>query len=355
MSQDDSYVLVTGASGFVGANIVKYLSERGRKVLGTTRKVDGPGPLVVDYLTGLENNVDWVEVDLRDYDKVMSIVDNYSLDGIIHAAIFTAITREVEKLRAREILESNLMGTVNTLELARIAGVRRFVYVSSSGLYGGTPDIKKPVLEDSPKPYLKMRGFYSITKIMGEKITERYSQLFPMSTTSMRIAAPYGPMEKPTRSRSIMGPIYNLLKLVLTEKKKIIRVKGSTYFRDWTYVMDTARGLVAGLDAPEPISPLYNISCGVNTNIGEILTTLQEVSGIDFQWKEVKKEEEADFSRSSAPVTNMRGPLSIERAKKELGFRPQYNLRQGIKKYCEWWNEVTSKGLWIKMIDRQLK
>jgi len=253
MPENNSYVLVTGASGFVGASIVKYLAESGRRVLGID--VDGPGPLLDNYLEGLEDRVDWVIVDLRDSEKVMSISRDYKLDGIIHAAVFTAVTEDVEQKRARDILTSNLMSTVNTLELAREAGVRRFVYVSSSGLYGSTEHINDLVTEDSSLPYLRMEGFYSITKIASEKLTGRYSQLFPMTTTSMRIAAPYGPMERPKHSRNVMGPIFYLLKLVLTEKKKTIRVKGIDYVRDWTYVTEMAKGLVAGLDAPGPVRP----------------------------------------------------------------------------------------------------
>jgi len=342
MAEKDSYVLVTGASGFVGASIVRYLAESGRKVLGID--VDGPDPLVDDYLEGLEDRVDWVIVDLRDAQKVMSIARDYDLGGVIHAAVFTAVTKDVERKRARDILTSNLMSTVNTLELAREAGARRFVYVSSSGVYGSTEDINEPVTEDSTQPYPMMKDFYSISKIASEKLTERYSQLFPMTTTSMRIAGPYGPMERPKHSRNVMGPIFGLLKLVLTEKKKTIRVKGLEYVRDWTYVMDVARGLVAGLDAPGPVSPLYNVSCGVNSSLEEILTAIQEVPGVDFKWEEVQEDEVADFV---VGIGSLRGPLSIVKTGTELRFAPQISLQQGIKMYCEWWQGAIEKGRWL--------
>ena len=343
MPHDNSYVLVTGASGFVGSNIVKYLAERGRKVLGTTRNDGGPGPLVEDYLEGLEKNVSWVTLDLTDSDRVMKIANAYDLSGIIHAAVFTAVSKEVEQMSTRAILESNLLGTVNTLELARVAGVDRFVYVSSSGVYGSTEDPTVLVSESSPYPYLNMSGFYSITKIASEKLTERYGQLFPMTTTSMRIAAPYGNMERPTRSRNLMGPIYRLLHHILTEKKEIIKVKGLAYVRDWTFVMDTAKCLVSGLDAKEPLSPLYNASCEVNSSLEEILTAIQEVPEVNFEWEEVEMDKDADFS---VKVSSLRGPLSIKKAREELGFKPQYDLKQGILEYCDWWKKSMKKGLW---------
>jgi len=342
MSQECSYVLVTGASGFLGVNIVRYLAERKRKVLATTRNLGGCTPLIEDYLKRLEDFIEWFEIDLRDLEKVMNLANNFSLNGIIHAAFTTPGTIEVEKSKPREILTSNLLGTINTLELARKVGVRRLVLVSTSGLYGSTTYIDKPVSEDSPQPYLQMSGFYHITKIACEKLTERYSQLFPMTTTSMRIPVIYGPMERPTSSRSNMGPIFKLLKLVLTDKRKMIRVKGLNYARDWTYVMDAAGGLVAGLDAPEPISPIYNLSCGYNSSLEEVLKTIREVSGVNFEWEEVERDEDADFVAS---LSRIRSPLSIEKARKELRFDPQYNLKRGIKEYCEWWMGVAARRL----------
>jgi len=343
MKGERSKILVTGASGFIGVNVVRCLAEKGYSVLGTTRRQGGPGPLVRDYLEGLDDLVTWVTVDLTDSDRTMSISNDYDISGVIHAAVFTAVTRDVEQKRSRDILKSNLMGTVNTLELAKEAGVDRYVYVSSSGLYGSTENPNEPVLESSTTPYLRASGFYSITKVASERLTEHYGRLFSMTTTSMRVGAPYGNMERPTGSRYRMGPIYRLLHLILTEKRDRLRVSGLDYTRDWTFVMDTASCLVAGLETPAPISEIYNVTCGGNSSLREILLAIQEVPGVDFEWEEVGDEEDADFPGS---VGSRRGPLSIEKARSELGFVPQYDLKQGIRAYVDWWKDVTEKGLW---------
>ena len=337
----DSYTLVTGASGFVGSNIVKCLAEKGESVLATTRNPEGPDPLIRHYLRELEDQIEWKTVDLTDTTGVMKLGDNNRITGIIHAAIFTAVSKNVEQERSREILESNLLGTINVLELAKKSKTNQMVYVSSSGLYGSTDDSSKPVPESSTDPYLKMSGFYHITKICSEKLTERYSQLFPIKTTSMRIAAPYGNMERPTGSRYLMGPIYRLLYQIITEKKKHLRVKGLDYVRDWTFVEDTARCLILGLEAESP-STLYNVSCGINYSLREILDAIQDVPEIDFTWEEVEKDEDAEFL---VQVGSLRGPLSIEKAKSELGFKPKYDIKKGVKAYCDWWIDVTNEGL----------
>jgi nucleoside-diphosphate-sugar epimerase len=343
MKGDGSKILVTGASGFIGVNVVRCLAEKGYSVLGTTRRTDGPGPLVDDYLEGLGDRVNWITLDLRDSGKVMNIAEAHDIGGIIHAAVFTPASRELEQTRSREILESNLMGTVNTLELAKEASVGRYVYISSSGVYGSTGDPTESVPESSPTPYLHASGFYRTTKIACERLTEHYNLLFPMTTTSMRVGAPYGCMERPSGSRHRMGPIYRLLELILTEKRDRLRVKELDYTRDWTFAMDTASCLVAGLETPAPISRLYNVTRGINSSLREILTAIQEVPGVDFEWEEVGNDMNADFPES---VGIRRGPLNIEKARSELGFQPQYDLKGGIRAYVDWWKGVTDKGLW---------
>lgn len=343
MAGDGSAYLVTGATGFVGSNIVRYLARQKRHVVGLD--FNPPDDLTRDYVNGLEEYVEWLQMDLTDYKSVMDLRTTYKIDKIIHAAVFTATSKELEQNDPQRILSSNLMGTVNVLELARAARAKRMIYVSSSGLYPGTGDIKTPVTEDSTAPYLRMNSFYSITKIASEKLTQRYAEIFPpLTTATMRIGAPYGCMERPNRARTIMGPIYRLLKLLITDKKKVLKVKGTSYIRDWTYAMDIAAGLVDGLEA-SAASPLYNLSCGENVTMQQIFTAIRD-AGVDFRWEAVQGEREADFV-GDAGVGQMRGPLSMEKTRIETGFSPKYSLTAGIKEYCEWWERVTSERLWV--------
>jgi len=343
MAQENSPVLVTGATGFVGINIVKYLAEHGRSVVGLD--IVNPDHLIDHYLQGLNELVKWVQVDLADAERVQAITDQYTFDKIIHAAVFTPASQDVERAHPRRILTSNLMGTVNMLELARSTKVSRFVYASSSGVYGSTPSREFPVDPDSLQPFTEtggFSGFYGITKITSEKLTERYGQLFPMTTTSVRIAAPYGPMDRSTWCRTGIGYTYRLLKLILTENKRRIRVKGLDYTRDRTYVMDTAQGLVAAVDAPAPLRPRYNVSSGVNVSVDEILRAIRQATGYSLEWEEVEDERDADCIIQGS----RRGPLSIDTMRRDLNFHPRYTIQQGIHAYIEWWCRVVHAGLW---------
>ena len=329
-------VLVTGASGFVGSNIVRYLAERSHSVVAT-RRSSRPDPLLTDYLEDYSCNVEWVEADARDREKMLILADTHSFDGVIHAAFMTPGSAENEARRAVEILDSNIGGTVNALELARKSGAGRFVFVSSSGVYPSTGDLN-PVGEDSPLPYLNMTGFYRVTKIACEKIVERYSSLYPLEATAMRLPVMYGPMERPTNSRVNMSPVQRLLKLALNGRDTI-HVHGMDYAGDWTYVMDAAQGLAAGLTA-EKLSPVYNIASGVRYGLREFLDAVNLVADVD--WVEAEDRDSADYA---APVHRMRGHLSIDKARKELGYSPAYSPKTGIAEYVDWWRTVASKGL----------
>ena len=335
-------VLVTGASGFVGSNIVRSLAERNHNVVATRRSIE-PDPLLAYYLEDYSGNVEWIEADVCDREKITSLADSHSFDGIIHAAFMTPSSAENEACKAREILDSNIGGTVNVLDLARKVEARRFVFVSSSGVYPSTGETEISIGEDSPSPYLNMTGFYRITKISSEKIVERYDQLYPLEATAMRLPVMYGPMERPTNSRVNMGSIYKLLNLSLTEGRSTIHVHGMDYAGDWTYVMDAVQGLVSGLTAKK-LSPVYNIASGVKYGLREFLDAVNDIPGVCVDWVEVKDKEVADYA---APVHRMRGPLNIEKAREELGYTPLYSPKRGISDYGEWWRGAVDKGFLV--------
>ena len=295
------------------------------------------------YLNGLGDVVDWVNVDVGDYGQVMEVAQDYDVDGVIHAAFVTPGSVSVEYSRSRDILNSNINGTINVLELAKKLEVDKFVFVSSSGVYPSSGDVDRPVLEDTCEVYSNMKGLYHVSKIACEKIVERYSQIFSFSGTSMRLPVLYGPMERPTNSRSNMSPVFKLFDLVFRENREILDVFGLKYAGDWTYVLDAVQGLVAALETDSPLKPVYNISCGVRYDLVSFLEALRDVSGSDFSWREVYTLEDADYS---APINRMRGPLDIEKARQDLGFKPYYGPSEGVSEYFEWWTGVRDKNLW---------
>jgi nucleoside-diphosphate-sugar epimerase len=332
---------VTGASGFFGANIVKFLAQEKRKVICTTRNKTGPGILVSDYLKAEKDYIKWVKVDVTDNSALSKVFKKYNIKSVVHTAFITpGGIKSFEKSNSNEILKSNITGTINVLEHSKIYSVKKFVFISSSSVYG-KKDVLSRRLKEDDVDLGKVKEFYSISNIVGEKLTERYCDLFSFLGTSLRFPVIYGPVERTTSSRKNMGPVYKMFKLVLEDCRKKIFVKGLDLMVDWIYVMDAARSVFNALEAGEGISPVYNVSCGEELRVDRILEVIREVSGYDFVFEELDDDFSADL------VIKNRDLLSISKAQRELNFSPSYDIFRGLREYLYWWKSVVKRGIFI--------
>ncbi len=189
--------LVTGGTGFVGSNIVRTLAQMGHSVI--CLDLAAPDALVSGYLEPWTSQVTFVQGDILDQEDVERAAAS-GIDKIVHAAVFTGILPEVERGRSRSIVDINLMGTTNLLELARRQSVDRFIYVSSGSVYGDDPGLDEVLHEDTPPD---PRSLYAIGKYTSELLTRRYGELHGFQTASVRLGGPYGqrnglPLTEPT-------------------------------------------------------------------------------------------------------------------------------------------------------------
>ncbi len=323
--------LVTGGTGFVGANIVRELARAGHKVVSyDVAPADG---LTRQFIAEWAGQIEFVQGDIRDAEAVARLADEHGIDGVIHAATYTVNQRDLEVERARDVIGINIGGLVNVLELARIAPVRRFVYVSSGAAYGLAAGTDQTYSEDLPAAPDSM---YGITKYTGELITRRYGELYGFSAVSVRLSTPYGPMERVTGHRAVMSALYQWTGQVT--RGEPLQAQGDSFApddgRDYTYVVDTARGLQAILDAPELPHDRYNLTTGVWITYREILDALAELA--PGSAAPVVDDGAADRARASVPS---RGPLSAHRLRQDIGWQPQYDLRAGIADYLQWRRE----------------
>ncbi|MCH8187011.1 MAG: NAD(P)-dependent oxidoreductase, partial [Chloroflexi bacterium] len=243
--------LVTGGTGFVGSNIVRTLAQSGHSVI--CLDLAAPGALVRGYLEPWMSKVTFVQGDILDPEDVERAAAG--IDKIVHAAVFTGILPEIEKGRSRSIVDINLMGTTNLLELARQLSVERFIYVSSGSVYGDDPGLDEVLHEETPP---NPRSLYAIGKYTSELLTRRYGELHGFQTASVRLGGPYGPMERVTGHRANQSLLKEWTGNVV--RGEPIEVGDRTVKRSFTYVSDIAAGVCAVLDAPALSYDVYNNS-----------------------------------------------------------------------------------------------
>ncbi len=321
--------LVTGAIGFVGINVVRLLAEQDNQVVALYRTP--PDQDALDFLEPVRDRIDLLPGDVEDQEQLSAIVQEHRPEGIIHGAAMTP-RPETERAMPARIMNINFMGTIKALDAARENGVRSFVYVSSNGLYGGIEDPTKPVTEDTPA---RGDNLYAIAKVASEAVCNRYKNMYGINTVSGRVCATYGPMERPTRSRTGMSAICEMARALL--EGQVLRVRGVEVARSWTHVADIAGELIALLEAPKHSYDAYNVSYGVAYTLQQVLDDFTTVEP-KFRYEIVGPNGEADVAYGRDV---QRGPLDITRMREDIGFQPKFDLTTGIADYMTWLHSTT--------------
>ena len=318
--------MVTGATGFVGSNIVKALAERGHQVVGFD--LVPPDNLVERYLQPWAERVSYVQGDILKLTDLEKVAEDHDITKIVHAAVYTAVSPDIEMERSRSIIDVNVVGTVNLLELARSLSLRRFLYVSSSAVYGVGHSLKEPLREDS---ILYPRSLYAATKYTSELLTSRYGELNGFQGVSVRLSSPYGPMERVTGYRSLMSLLCQWTGNVVREEP--IKVGDRTQERDFTYVADVAAGICAVLDAQYLSHDVYNVSAGHSITLDEVVETLQSLRA------SVRVIDEPSSVFPSLGLGASRAEMDVTRLREDVGFTAQFDLASGISDYLTWREE----------------
>ena len=309
--------LVTGGNGFVGSNIVRALAQKGHEVVSLD--VSEPDMLVQDYLKPWMSQVTLVQGDILDEEDVERAASS-SIDKIVHAAVFTGILPHIEKERSRSIVDINLMGTTNLLELARRISVDRFVYVSSGSVYGDGPGLDEVLHEEThPNP----RTLYAIGKYTSELLVRRYGELHGFQTASVRLGGPYGPMERVTGHRENQSLLKEWTANVI--KGEPIAVGDLSERRSFTYVTDIAAGICAVLDAPTLRYDVYNNSTAEWTTMAEVVATLRKLHP-DLRTADV----------ATKDLSGRASKMDVNRIADDVGFVAQFDLMAGLRDYLAW-------------------
>lgn len=312
-------VLVTGAGGFVGINLVRGLAERGWHVVALARRL--PDDVARGFLASVDPHVDWRLGDVTDRDGMASLAAE--VDAIVHAAAVTATPDREAELAAR-VFDVNAGGTLSLLEAARTGACRRFVLVSSGGLYGPAPPT--PALDESTP--LRSENMYGIAKAAAERLTLRYGDLHGLSVAIGRLGTTYGPLERASGSRSGLSAVQQaVLAFDASDDARPVRVAGADIARDFLHVDDAVDAFARLLDPPGGELPhrVYNVGAPVAAPLRVALDALATRTG--RAWQAVDDADDgADLAQTPA---NARAAMDMARLQADTGWAFRYDLAAG--------------------------
>ncbi|MCD6100328.1 MAG: SDR family oxidoreductase [Candidatus Marinimicrobia bacterium] len=300
--------LITGGAGFIGSNIVEELLKRGEKVRVLDNFSTGKRENILPFL----DRIELIEGDIRSYHIVREAVDG--VDFVLHQAALPSVPRSIkDPITTNEV---NVGGTLNILNAALDAGVKRVVYASSSSIYGNSEVL--PKREDmTPNPMSP----YAVSKLAGEKYCRVFSEIYGLETVCLRYFNVFGPRQDPNSQYSAVIPKF----IAAMKKGERPTIYGDgKQSRDFTYVANVVVANLLVCQVNHGIGEIFNIACGERHSLINLINNLNEVLGVHVEpsFAEARK---GDIRHSMA---------DISKAQKMLGYSPFVNFEEGLRKTC---------------------
>ncbi|MEJ7797222.1 MAG: SDR family oxidoreductase [Solirubrobacteraceae bacterium] len=260
-------VLVTGGAGFIGSHLVVALLRRGDHV----RVLDNFSTGFRSNLAAVEGEFELLEGDLRSYERVHAAVRG--CDAVLHQGALPSVPRSVQDpLTSSEI---NIGGTLNVLLTARDEGVRRVVLASSSSVYGDTPGL--PRVETMAASPLAP---YAVSKLAAEQYALSFNRVYGLEAVALRYFNVFGPRQDPSSQYSAVIPKF----IVALQQGQAPEIHGDgEQSRDFTFIDDVVQANLLAIDAPEAAGRAYNIACGQQRSLKQLVHALNGVLGTDIE------------------------------------------------------------------------
>ena len=314
-------ILITGGAGFIGSNLCEYFLAQGQEVVCLDNFSTGHRHNIAPFLTN--DKFQLIEGDIRNLEDCKIAVTG--VDYILHEAALGSVPRSInDPITTNEV---NVSGFLNMLTAARDAKVKRFVYAASSSTYGDSQEL--PKVEDVIGKPLSP---YAITKYVNELYAEIYSKTYGIETIGLRYFNVFGRKQDPNGAYAAVIPLF--VKQLMKHESPVINGDGN-YSRDFTYIDNVIQmnELAMLTNNPEAINTVYNTAFGDRTTLKQLVQLL--------------KVNLAQFDPKIAEVEVLHGPnragdiphslASIEKAKNNLGYNPQFSIGQGIKEAVSWY------------------
>jgi UDP-glucuronate 4-epimerase len=294
-------ILVTGAAGLIGNAVRARLEASGRSVVP------------IDLLGRTEEGKSIIVCDIGDIHRLHGIAREHKLAGIIHCGAYSGPM--VARDNPYSMVQVNIVGTANMLELARLLGGVRFVYCSSTSVYGS-------VLWPAPVPEdvaLFPVSVYGASKVAGEQLVSAYASQFNLDGVSLRLSWVYGPR------RTTDCVVRTMITNALAGKPTRIPY-GRGFHRQYIHVDDVAAALVAAVDRPNPPRRTYSLTGGTYLTFEEIADTV----------KRLLPNAQIELGEGPDPDDGIQPRFDISAAERDLGFRPSLTFEKGVAQYAAW-------------------
>ena len=312
----NSIFLVTGGAGFIGSNLCEAILGMGYRVKCLDNFSTGKQKNIVNLQTNLL--FEFIEGDIRDYDTCINVCQG--VDFVLHQAAWGSVPRSIEMPVLYE--EINIKGTLNMMEAAKQSKVKKFVYASSSSVYGNHPALprKEGIEGDILSPY-------ALTKKTNEEYGKLYTKLYGLDTYGLRYFNVFGKHQNPDGAYAAVIPKF--IKQLLNDEQPTINGDGKQS-RDFTYLENVVEAnLKACIASSEAAGQIYNIAYGGREYLLDIYYSLCEALEKKIEPK-FASDRVGDVKHSNA---------DISKAVELLGYDPQYSFADGIKLAVEWYKE----------------
>lgn len=308
--------LVTGGAGFIGSHLCEALLRAGDEVVVIDDFNDYYAPAIKERnVAALGGRAEIVRGDIRDDALVVGTFAAHRFDRVFHLAARAGVRPSIADPRL--YFSTNMDGTLNLLEACRARGVRDFIFASSSSVYG----VNKKVPFAETDPIGRTISPYAATKLAGEQMCSNYAHLFGLRSMCLRFFTVYGPRQRPDLAISKFTD-------AILAGRPIDRYGDGGTARDYTYVDDIVRGVLAAADYTEKSAfEVFNLGGAATTTLNELVALVEAAAGRKAEIRQMADQP------GDVPLTY----ADVSKAERLLGYRPETAIREGVARYVEWY------------------